>query len=313
MSFSQFGFGQGASRICCISLEGYTPKANEDKTARIQPVSPTYFRTLSIPLLAGRPFSAEDGDSAPRVAVINETMARYYFGDINPVGKRFSWAAAAPKNIEIVGVVKDAKYDNLRQDTLRLVYLPSMQQGAGPSYVQVRGRPDASRPLAAIISDCGAVIRTVNRNIRIVGFDSLAAAVDRTLAPDLLVSCLALGFGILATFLTSVGLYGVLAYDVARRTPELGIRMALGASRPTILQMIMKEALLLVGGGLAAGLLAALSLGHLIAKLLFGVPPHDVLTLTAAAATLAAVAAAASYVPAHRATAVQPLTALRDG
>ena len=313
VSFSQFGFGQGASRICCISLEGYTPKVNEDKTARIQPVSPTYFRTLGIPLLAGRPFSAEDGDAAPRVAVINETMARYYFGDIDPVGKRFSWAAAAPKNIEIVGVVKDAKYDNLRQDTPRLVYLPSMQQGVGPSYVQVRGRPDASRPLAAIISDCSAVIRTMNRNIRIVGFDSLAAAVDRTLAPDLLVSCLALGFGMLATFLTSVGLYGVLAYDVARRTPELGIRMALGASRPTILQMIMKEALLLVGGGLAAGLLAAVSLGHLIAKLLFGVPPHDLLTFTLAAATLAAVAATASYVPAHRATAVQPLIALRDG
>ena len=313
VSFSQFGFGQGTSRICCISLEGYRPHPNEDKTVRIQPVSPTYFRTMGIPLMVGRPFSREDGGSAPRVAIINETMARYYFGGIDPVGKRFAWAAAAPKNIEIIAVVKDAKYDNVRQDTPRLVYLPAAQQGTSPSYVQVRGRADARRPLAAIISDCGAVIRAVNRNVRIAGFEPLGAAVDRTLAFDLLVSCLALGFGMLATFLTSVGLYGVLAYDVVRRTSELGIRMALGASRPTILRMIMKEALLLVGSGLALGLVSAVSLGHLIAKLLFGVPPHDVLSFIGGAATLAAVAAAASYVPARRATAVQPLTALREG
>jgi len=313
VSFSQFGFGQGTSRICCISLEGYRPHTNEDKTVRIQPVSPSYFRTLGIPLMVGRPFSPEDRDSAPRVAIINQTMARYYFGEIDPVGKRFSWAAAAPKNIEIVGVVKDAKYDNVRQDTPRLVYLPAAQQGTSPRYVQVRGRLDSRRPLTAISSDCGAVIRTVNRNVRIAGFEPLGAAVERTLAFDRLVSGLTLGFGMLATFLTAVGLYGVLAYDVARRTSELGIRMALGASRPTILQMIMKEALLLVGGGLALGLLTAASLGHLMAKLLFGVPPHDVPSFMAAAATLAALAAAASYVPAHRATAVQPLTALREG
>jgi macrolide transport system ATP-binding/permease protein len=174
-------------------------------------------------------------------------------------------------------------------------------------------RPDRRRTLAAIISDYGAVIRTVNRNIRIARFEPLAAAVDRTLAPERLVSGLTLGFGILATFLTSVGLYGVLAYDVARRTSELGIRMALGASRPTILQLIMKDALWLVGGGLAVGLVAAVSLGQLIAKLLVGVPPHDVLTFAAAAATLTVVAAVASYVPARRATAVEPLIALRDG
>ena len=313
VSFSQFGFAQGTSRICCISLEGYTPYANEDKTVRIHPVSPAYFRTLGIPLLGGRPFSAEDRDSAPRVAIINETMARYYFGSADPVGKRFSWAAAAPRNIVIVGVVKDAKYDNLRQETPRLVYLPAMQQRAGPSHVQIRVRPDPKRALAAIVSDSTAVIRTVNSNIRIAGIEPLGAAVDRTLAPERLVSGLALGFGILATFLTAVGLYGVLAYDVARRTSEIGIRMALGASRPRIRQLIMKDALWLVGGGLAVGLAAAVSLGQLIAKLLFDVPPHDVLTFAAAAATLTVVAAGASYVPARRATAVEPLSALRDG
>ena len=138
-SFSQFGFGRGASRICCISLEGYVPHANEDKSVRIQPVSAEYFRSLSIPLVAGRPFADADRNGAPRVAIINETMARHYFRGADPLGKRFAWWHTAPKDIEIVGVVRDAKYDNLRQDSPRLVYLPALQQGSGPNFVQIRG------------------------------------------------------------------------------------------------------------------------------------------------------------------------------
>ena len=311
VSFSQFGFGQGTSRICCIAPEGYAPHANEDKNVRIHPVSPEYFRALSIPLLAGRSFATTDRSGAPRVAVINETVADYYFRGVNPVGKRLSWWPTEPKNIEIVGVVKDAKYDNLRQDTPRLVYLPALQNGSGPNFVQIRGLTRSGRPLAALIGDCRATIRAVNPNIRIVSFEPLAAAVNRTLAPDRLVSWLSAGFGILAILLTSVGLYGILAYTVARRTSEFGIRMALGARRLTILQMVMKEALVLVGIGLVAGLAAAVSFSHLVARLLFGVQPHDTVTFAAAAATLILVAAAASYGPARRATAVEPVTALR--
>jgi predicted permease len=311
VSFSQFGFGQGASRSCCISLEGYAPHANEDKNVRTQPVSPAYFRALSIPLLAGRPFAAADRNGAPRVAIINETLARYYFRGADPVGKRFSWWPTDPKNIEIVGVVKDAKYDNLRQDTPRLVYIPAPQQGSGPNYVQIRGRTRGGRPMAALIGDCRAAIRAVNPSIRIVAFEPLTAAVNRTLAPDRLLSWLSAGFGILATLLTSVGLYGILAYAVARRTSEFGIRMALGARRLTILQMVMREALVLVGIGLVVGLVVAVSSSHLVAKLLFGVQPHDMVTFAASGVILILVAAAASYGPARRATAVEPVTALR--
>jgi putative ABC transport system permease protein len=311
VSFSQFGFGQGVSRICCIAPEGYAPHADEDKNVRIHPVSPTYFRALSIPILAGRPFATTDRYGAPRVAVINETMARYYFRGVNPVGKRFSWWPTDPKNIEIVGVVKDAKYDNLRQEARRLVYLPILQEGPGPTFVQIRGLTRHGRPLADLIGDCRAAIRAVNPNIRIVSFEPLAAAVNRTLAPDRLVSWLSMGFGILAILLTSVGLYGILAYTVARRTSEFGIRMALGAGRLTILQMVMKEALVLVGIGLVAGLAAAVWFSHLVAKLLFGVQPRDAVTFAAAAVTLILVAVAASYGPARRATAVEPVTALR--
>jgi predicted permease len=307
VSFSEMGFGQGASRICCISIEGYTARADEDKNVRILPVSPTYFQTLGIPLLAGRPFTPVDRRGSPLVAIVNETVARYYFHGGNPLGKRFAWGPNDPKNIEIVGVVKDAKYDNLRQDTPRLMYLPTLQQGSAPTYVQVRGR----RARDVMIADARGAIRAVNPNIRVIGIEPLSAAVNRTLAPDRLVSWLSAGFGALAILLTSVGLYGVLAYSVVRRTSEFGIRMALGAGRPAILKMVVREALALVGAGLVAGLAAAVSLSHLMTKLLFGIPPRDALTFASAVVALVLVAAAASYAPARRATAVEPVNALR--
>jgi predicted permease len=315
-SFSQFGFARGASRICCISLEGYVPHANEDKNVRIQPVSAEYFRSLSIPLIAGRPFADADRNGAPRVAIINETMARYYFRGADPLGKRFAWWHTAPKDIEIVGVVKDAKYDNLRQDSPRLVYLPALQQGffsPGPNFVQIRGKTHSERQLATLLQDCRAAIRTVNPNIRIVSLEPLAAAVNRTLAPERLVSWLSMGFGIVAILLTSIGLYGILAYNVVRKTTEFGIRMALGAGRLTILRMVMKEALLLVSIGLMLGLAAAVSFGNLAAKLLFGVQPRDTMTFASATLILILVAIAAGYIPARRATRVEPATALRNG
>jgi predicted permease len=317
-SFSQFGFGQGASRICCISLEGYVPHPNEDKNVRIQVVSAEYFRSLNIPLIAGRPFVDADNNAAPRVAIINETMARYYFRGADPLGKRFAWWHTDPKNIEIVGVVKDAKYDNLRQDSPRLVYLPALQQGSGPNvgsspnFVQIRGRTGSERRLATLLQDCRAAIRTVDPNIRIVLLEPLAAAVDRTLAPERLVSWLSMGFGIVAILLTSIGLYGILAYNVVRQTREFGIRMALGAGRLTILRMVMKDAVVLVSIGLILGLAAAFSVGNLAAKLLFGVQPRDIMTFASATLILILVAIAAGYIPAHRATRVEPVTALRN-
>ena len=312
-SFSQFGFGRGASRICCISLEGYVPHANEDKSVRIQPVSAEYFRSLSIPVIAGRPFADADRNRAPRVAIINETMARHYFRGADPLGKRFAWWHTAPKDIEIVGVVRDAKYDNLRQDSPRLVYLPALQQGSGPNFVQIRAKTHGERQVATLFQDFRAAIRAVNPGIRIVSLEPLSAAVNRTLAPERLVSWLSMGFGIVAILLTSVGLYGILAYNVVRKTREFGIRMALGAGRLTILRMVMTEAVLLVGIGLVLGLAAAVSFGNLAAKLLFGVQPRDTMTFASATLILVLVAIAAGYIPARRATRVEPATALRNG
>lgn len=311
VSFSPFGPIWGSGRSCCMTPEGYTPAANEDKNVRTQSVSPGYFRTMGIPLLAGREFTDADRKGAPEVAIVNETMARHYFAGRNPVGKRFGWSRKGPMHTGIIGVVKDAKYDNLRQETPRLVYLPAVQQGYGPNFVEIRALPNAARPAAAIMADCRAAIRETDSNIRIVSLEPLTEVVSRTLMPDRLISWLAAGFGVLALLLTSVGLYGVLAYTVARRTSEFGVRAALGAGRGTIMRMVMREGLALVGIGVAVGFVAAISLSRLIASLLFGVAPRDAVTFAAAALTVIVVAGAACYGPARRATAVEPMTALR--
>jgi predicted permease len=311
VSYSRFGPLWGSGRQCCIAPEAYNPTPNEDKNVRTQAVSPGYFSTVGIPLLAGRDFAKTDRKGTPNVVIVNEAMAYHYFGKANPVGKRIGWSAKGPKDTEIIGVVKNAKYDNLRQETPRLVYMPILQQGRDPDIVLIRAIPGRERSQAAIVADCRAAIRNVNPAIRIASIQPLASVVSQRLTPERLVSWLAAGFGIVALLLTSVGLYGILAYTVARRTSEFGIRMALGAGRAVILQMVLREGLILVGIGLVAGLAAAVSVSRLVASLLFGVQSHDVATFALAAITLLLVAAAASYGPARRATAIEPVTALR--
>src|SRR5438105_5641939 len=137
-----------------MSLDGYACDPDEDKNVRIQAVSPGYFGALGISILAGREFASPDRYGSPRVAVLNETAARHYFRGVNPLGKRFAWWPTDPKNIEIVGVVKDAKYDNLKQPTPRLVYVSILQQGPGPNFVQIRAATRGGRPVAALMADC---------------------------------------------------------------------------------------------------------------------------------------------------------------
>ncbi len=179
--------------------------------------------------------------------------------------------------------------------------------------MQIRAKAHGERQVATLVQDLQTAIRAVNPGIRIVSFEPLSAAVNRTLAPERLVSWLSMGFGIVALLLTSVGLYGILAYNVVRRTKEFGVRMALGAGRLNIVRMVMTEAVLLVGIGLMVGLAAAVSAGNLAAKLLFGVQPRDTMTFASATLMLVLVAIAAGYIPARRATRVEPATALRNG
>jgi len=311
VSFAQYGFGQGGTRACCMSPEGYTPQRDEDKNIRMQMVGPGYFHVMGISIVEGREFAPSDRYGAARVTVINETTARYYFRGESAVGKRIAFWPTDPKDIEIVGVVRDAKYDNLKQSTPRMVFMPAYQQGASANFVQIRGVGRDGRGAAALMADCRAAVRSVNGNIRVVSLAPLRTAVDRTLTPELLVSSVASGFGVLALLMTSVGLYGILAYAVARRTAEFGIREALGAGRATILRMVMGEGLRLVGAGVAVGAVAAVVLGRFVTKLLFGVGPYDWVSFAGAAVVLLVVGAAASYGPARRATSVEPVCALR--
>ena len=179
--------------------------------------------------------------------------------------------------------------------------------------MQIRAKTQGERQVATLVENLREGIRAVNPGIRIVSLEPLSAAVNRTLAPERLVSWLSMGFGIVALLLTSVGLYGILAYNVVRRTKEFGVRMALGAGRLTIVRMVMTEAVLLVGIGLMLGLAVAVSFANLAAKLLFGVQPRDMMTFAAATLILVLVAIAAGYIPARRATRVEPATALRNG
>lgn len=227
------------------------------------------------------------------------------------VGKRLSWWPTEPKDTEIIGVAGDAKYDNLKEPTPRLVYVSVLQEGPGPNFLQIRVSPRNERSIGALIADCRAAIRGVDPNIRIESFEPIRAEVMRTLAPELLVSSVSAGFGILALLLLAVGLYGVVAYAVSRRTPEFAIRLALGANTGRILRIVICDGLALTGVGIVAGTIVAALLSQLMTKLLFGVPSHDWVTFSLAAFILLLAATAASYGPARRVMAVEPVSALR--
>jgi len=312
VSFSGFGFAQGASRVCCVDVEGYTPAPNEDRNVRVLPISPGYFATMGIPLVNGRDFTDRDGRNAPEVVIINEATARHYFGNASPIGKRLAWWPTGPKSIEIIGVARDAKYDSLRQDTPRVAYQSIFQRAAAPPVLQIRISRNTTRAHAAVVQDCRTMIEAVEPNIAIRGMEPLWAAVDRTLGAERLAAGLSLGFGVIALLLTSIGLYGSVAYTVARRTSEIGIRMALGAQRSAILGMVARDGLALVLIGLVVGVGASYALAGLTASLLYGVPPRDPTTFALASVTLILVALIASYWPARRATNVDPTMALRS-
>jgi putative ABC transport system permease protein len=293
-----------------VWVEGYTPRPDEDMTVYLNAVGPRYFETIGAPILIGRDFDPRDSGAKGKVAIINQAMARYYFGNSNPLGRRFGWGKAGEKDraeFEIVGVVRDSKYETLREAVPRTAYLDCFQDSLGAMTFLVR---TAVRP-AALTSQIRAEILATGKDLRIGSFSTLEEHVDSSLGHERLMATLSTLFGILALLVASVGLYGIMAYAVARRTREIGIRMALGARTGDVLRMVLGESIVLIGAGVAIGIPLALGLARLIANQLFGLKPHDPLTLIGAALVLAGVALAASYIPARRATKVDPMVALR--
>jgi len=296
--------GDGGSQICCLQIDGYTPANREDQRVHSDWVGPDFFRTLAIPLMAGREFSAADTPAAPKVAVINESMARHYFADRPAVGRQFRWG---DNRMEIVGVVKDSKSQELREGAQRTVYFPLLQRHAQVTALEIR---TAGSPLAF----AGAVrqaIREVDPKLHIGEITSMEARIDRKLATEHLLAELSGFFSGLTLLLVSIGIYGTLAYSVARRTNEIGIRMALGAQAGTVLRMVLGDILLLLAAGVVLGVGGVLACGRMIASMLFGLTATDALTIALAGLVLILVSLAAGYIPARRASRVDPLTALR--
>jgi predicted permease len=273
-------------------------------------VGPGFFYTVGIPLFAGREFGALDQAGSPPIAVVNQAFARKFFGGDNPVGKRFGNAGAdSSSQIEIVGVIGDAKYGGLRQQPTPMFYMPLFQNfQERPYYVHVRMAGNPSAVIAAVRRE----IQAMDPDISVYDVQTIHEVIDRLLQPDRMFAVLASVFGILALLLTSIGIYGVVAYQITRRTGEVGIRMALGAQRGDVLWMFMRETLLVLAAGAAIGLPAAVAAAYALRSLLFGLEPCDPVTIIWAAATLFAAGALAGFLPARRASRLEPMVALRQ-
>ena len=291
-----------------VRVEGYQAKEGEDMNPGINAVAPGYFSTLGQPLLMGRELTVKDGSGAPRVAVINETMAKYFFGTGNPLGHHFGFGRDSGTPIEIVGVVKDSKNASLRETPARFVYTPYMQEdevGEMTFYVRARSR---ATDIAALVRQVAA---RVDPSLPVFNMKTMTATIDESLFVERMVASLSIAFGVLAALLAAIGLYGVMSYSVARRTREIGIRMALGAEPGSVMRLVLREVALMVAVGVGVGLPLALGLSRVVQSQLFALSAHDPVSLAAAAFVLATVALVAGYLPARRATKVDPMTALR--
>ena len=275
-------------------------------------ISPGYFKTLNIGFLAGRDFDAHDTRHSPKIAIVNEAFARRLGIAAGAVSKRFRREAtpSGPETVfEIVGVVKNTKYRDLREDFTPTVFLPMTQQDSPEPGQQLLIR--SNMPPASLVA---AVKRTLNDFNPALAFffNFFKTQVRDGLVRERLMATLSGYFGVLAALLAAIGLYGVISYMVVRRTNEIGIRMALGADQRDVIKMILREGGMLLGVGVVAGSVLALAAAATARSMLFGLRPHDPVTLGMAIALLAAVALAASYIPARRAARLDPMTALRD-
>jgi predicted permease len=299
-----------------IGVQSYKPRPDEDMNPRTNEVASDYFETMRIPLIAGRGLTAQDIEGAAPVAVVNETFAKYFFGTENPIGRRFGWRSLGnPGAIEIVGVVKDALYADMRQGTTperatpRFIYTPFRQgEELGAMNVYVRVDPAAR---AGIGDALRRIVRRLEPGLPIADLQWMDATVERALFTERMLARLSAAFGLLATLLAAVGLYGVMSYTVSRRTREIGIRIALGAERRSVVWLVEREVMVLAAAGVVLGVPAALGLSRLVQSQLFGVSSNDPLTLAAAASLLASVCLVAGWLPARRAARVEPLRALR--
>ena len=325
VAFANVGLLEGNEWDSTMAVEGYQAKPGEQMNPYCNSISPGYFRTMGIPVLVGREFEARDEGAMPkpsdpnandgrgngyRHAIVNQSYAKRFFGDRGAIGRHigFGLNPGTPTPLEIVGVVRDSKYTGVRDEVPQQVFFPLLEERTPSSivvYVRALGDP------AAAFAAAQRTMHDLDSNVPVYNLRTLERQIDRSLLVERFIATLSTAFGILATLLAVIGLYGVMAYTVARRTREIGLRMALGAVQGDVVWLVMREVLALVGLGVAIGLAAAWGLNRVVGSVLYGVSATDPLTIAAACAVLAFVALAAGYVPARRATRVNPVLALR--
>jgi len=304
-----------------MSVEGFTPaKPDEHAEPYMNSIGPNYFATLGVPIVTGRDFRVNDNhevkhgpevwDWSPTTVMINEKFAKKYFPGRNPIGLHIGFGTnpGTPTDMEVIGIVKDFKYTNLRDEIPEQAFVPYLGgRYLGEMTVYLRTTADPNQLMSAVRSK----VRDMDSNLPIYAMRTTEVQINNSLSTERMIASLSAVFGFLATLLAVIGLYGVMAYTVAQRTREVGIRIALGAARGNVIWLVMREVLLLVAIGVVAGVTASLVLTRVVQSQLFGLTPHDPLTLGLATAALALVACAAGYIPAFRASRLDPMAALR--
>ena len=289
-----------------IFVQGRTYAKGQNDSINRLVMSPGFFETMEMPMRVGRSFTDRDDQKAPKVAIINETAARKYFPNENPIGQRFGSSLEQAGQLEIVGVVRDAKYDSVRDAVPPTMYMPYLQRAMQSAIFQVRTAGDPAGAIGAIRD----TIRRIDPNLPLMNVSTQVDVVEKRLQQERVFAQAYALFGALALVLASVGLFGLMSYSVARRTNEIGIRMALGAQRYDVLRLVMGESMTLVIVGVGIGLASAFAASRLVASLLYGLAATDALTMARGVLILIAVSAIAGYLPARRAARVDPLVAL---
>jgi predicted permease len=301
----------GRDRGARVAVPGFTPRSETDKEIHLAAISANYFDVMGMPLLMGHDFMARDEAGAPKVAILNEAATRFYFGDANPTGRKIQFTNYPGRDMwyEVKGVVSDAKHDSLREPPPRFIYLPIPQSAdrINRLTLAVRCAGDALAFAAPVRRE----IRRARSTLLIANVSTMERQIAQSLVRERLVAGLSATFGAVALVLAGIGLYGMLSYAVARRANEIGVRMALGATRRGVVWLVLREALVLAAGGIAIGFPVVMVLGRAIRALLYGVTPVDPFALSAAALLLIAFAVIAAIVPGRRASRLDPMSALR--
>ena len=312
VSMAEIGPFSNSEMTTNVTVEGFHSHGLDDDQSARNNVGPGYFRTIGTALINGREFDEHDRDGSAKVAIVNEAFAKHFLPGQNPIGRRMESGAGRPPDTEIVGVVKDIQNMSLRELPKPSYYFPfaqtykdSKQLNGATFFIRSKG------DLAALERDIRAAVHSIDANLPVFNVQAMTDRMNESVYTERLSAALAVAFGVLALLLAAIGLYGLIAYSVARRTTEIGIRVALGALPRQVLHLIMREVMILVGAGVVIGLPTAYALAQLMKSQLFGVKPENPIIFLVATATLLLAALIAGIVPASRATSIDPMDALR--